>query len=104
MLNDNVIPFTPSKQREVKLTQAQRDYLEDMYTDLELTFGGLSEAFSQSEFAHGMIVILLDSEGQVYVDACGTDKLKPKMKQMSTWMEAFNDLHYESDETEEVSS
>lgn len=104
MLNDNVIPFAPAKQRSIQLTKEQREYLEDMYDDLELTFNGITEAFSQSEFAHGMIVILLDSEGQVYTDAIGTPAIVDKMKQLSTWMEAFNDVHNESDEAEEVSS
>lgn len=101
MLNDNVVPFKP-RARKVQLTQEQLDYLEDMYTDIELTLDNMHEQFSQSEFAHGMIVILLDSEGQVYVDAMGTPKITQKIKQLSTWMEAFNDLHNDGPGTQEV--
>jgi hypothetical protein len=102
MLNDNVVPFTPKP--KFRLTVEQQEYLEDMYHDIGLTFDNIQEQFGQSEFAHGMIVILLDSEGQVYVDACGTDKMVNKMKKLSTWMEAFNDLHNEGDSADEVLS
>lgn len=104
MLNDNVVPFNPkTRHKPVQLTAEQLHYLEDMCTDLQLTFDNLQAEFQQSEFAHGMIVILLDSEGQVYTDAICSDKLQHKITQLSTWMEAFNDIHYESNSAEEVS-
>jgi len=101
MLNDNVVPFK-SQPRKVTLTQEQLDYLEDMCLDLDLTFDNIEEQFSQSEFAHGMIVILFDSEGQVYVDAMATPKIAKQIQRMSKWMEAFNDLHDGGPGTQEI--
>jgi hypothetical protein len=49
-----------------------------------------------------MIVILFDSEGQIYTEIVGSPQLLPKMHKLSTWMEAFNDIHYEGPDAEEI--
>lgn len=105
LLNDNVVPFPSPKSPKVpNLTSDELAAYEDMVDDLELTFNCMENELLNSKYAHAAIIILLDSEGQVYSHAATVaPTLTNRITSLSTFMEAFNDICSAAPETSELS-
>lgn len=116
--NGNVIQF-PTRNKNINYDQPVVEFGDDgdvfnpalpndpqaihMARDLLSTMEGCEDVIMSSEYAHGALIVLLDSNGNTYTHSlCTSPESRDRLLSLSMYMEVYNDVCKDAAENPDV--